>query len=303
MKNSLHIESISQVHRLFGLAPPHHPLVSVVGAFDPAALAGLADTAVVSGLYSVSLKAGIGGHCLYGRNRYDYQDGTLVCIAPGQVIQYAPDEGTPDMAESWNLLFHPDLIRRSELGRQISQYGFFRYEANEALHVSAQEKQTLRQLIDTLRHEYSQNLDRHSQALIVSHIKLLLDYCTRFYDRQFYTRSNLNKDVASEFEQVLMAYYAKGLQETQGLPTVAYCGKQLNLSPYYLSDLLKKETGRSASDHIHFFVLDLAKTRLLASSQSISDIAYDLGFAYPQHFSKLFKAKTGIAPKDYRKAG
>lgn len=298
MKGSLHMESISQVHQHFGLVPPKHPLVSVLGAFDTALLVGIP---VVSDLYSISLKAGMAGHCVYGRNSYDYQEGTLVFIAPGQVIQYTPGDGTPDPAESWNLLFHPDLIRRSELGQRISSYSFFHYEANEALHVSEDEKQSLRQIIDKIKAEYSQNIDRHSQALIVSNIQLLLDYCTRYYDRQFYTRTNLNKDIASDFEQVLRDYYASNQQEALGLPTVAHCGKVMNISPYYLSDLLKKETGRSASDHIHFFVLDRAKSSLLGSSRSVSEIAYDLGFAYPQHFSKLFKAKTGMSPKEYRK--
>jgi len=301
MKNSLHIESISQVHQHFGLAPPKHPLVSVVGAFDSTRLADMVDIPIVSDLYAISLKAGISGHCRYGRNTYDYQEGTLVFIAPGQVIQYSEGEGTPDPAESWNLLFHPDLIRRSELGKRIKSYSFFNYEANEALHVSDDEKKSLRQIIEKIKAEYSQNIDRHSQELIVSNIKLLLDYCTRYYDRQFYTRTNLNKDIASDFEQVLLEYYASNKQDALGLPTVAYCGKVMNISPYYLSDLLKKETGRSASDHIHFFVLERAKNSLLASKQSVSEIAYDLGFAYPQHFSKLFKTKTGMSPKEYRK--
>lgn len=301
MKNSLHIESISQVHQHFGLKPPRHPLVSVVGAFDSTRLVGIVDTPIVTDLYSVSLKAGISGRCLYGRNSYDYQEGTLVFIAPGQVIQYSEGEGTPDAEESWNLLFHPDLIRRSEFSKRINSYTFFKYEVNEALHVSDDEKKSLRHIIEKIKTEYSQNIDRHSQELIVSNIKLLLDYCTRYYDRQFYTRTNLNKDIASDFEEVLLEYYASNKQDALGVPTVAYCGKVMNISPYYLSDLLKKETGRSASDHIHFFVLERAKNSLLASKQSVSEIAYDLGFAYPQHFSKLFKSKTGMSPKEYRK--
>lgn len=301
MKNSLHIDSISQVHRYFGLEPPRHPLVSVLGAFEPRQLDSLAGMTVVSDLYSISLKAGIAGHCLYGRNTYDYQDGTLVFIAPGQAIRYSAAEGIPDAAQSWTLLFHPDLIRRSELGKTIHSYSFFSYDANEALHLSALEKDTLRQLVDMIRTEYLQNIDRHSQELIVSNIKLLLDYCTRYYDRQFFTRTNLNKDIANQFEQVLRDYYATNQQETLGLPSVAYCGSVMHMSPYYLSDLLKKETGRSASDHIHFFVLERAKSSLLGSNRSVSEIAYDLGFAYPQHFSKLFRTKTGLSPKDYRK--
>jgi len=301
MKDNIHITSITQVHQYFGLEPPTHPLVSVVNAFDGEKLKGIADKPVISDLYSISLKAGISGTCLYGRNTYDYQDGTLVFIAPGQVIQYSEGEGVPDKSESWNLLFHPDLIRKSELGTKINAYSFFNYEANEALHVSEDEKKSLKEIIDKIKTECNQNIDRHSQNLIVSNIQLLLDYCTRYYDRQFYTRTNLNKDIASDFDQALRKYYENNLHENLGLPSVAYCGKEMGISAYYLSDLLKKETGRTASEYIHFFVLERAKSILLGSNQSVSEIAYDLGFAYPQHFSKLFKAKIGMSPKDYRK--
>ncbi|QYJ77271.1 AraC family transcriptional regulator [Shewanella zhangzhouensis] len=200
-------------------------------------------------------------------------------------------------------MFHPDLIRRSELGRCIGSYSFFHYEANEALHVSEVEKACLRGIVDKIVAEYSGNIDRHSQELIVSNIKLLLDYCTRYYDRQFYTRTNLNKDIASQFEQLLQRYYQNQVYEKLGLPTVAYCGKEMGISPYYLSDLLKKETGRTASDYIHFFVLERAKNSLLGTQLSVTEVAYNLGFAYPQHFSKLFKAKVGMSPKEYRKLG
>lgn len=301
MKAPLLIKSISQVHQAFGLAPPGHPLVSVVGAFDSQRLNKIADTPIVSELYSISLKVGISGTCIYGRNAYDYQDGTLAFIAPGQVVQYSAAEGTADEKEGWNLLFHPDLIRRSELGRCIGNYSFFHYEANEALHISDAEKACLRRIADKIVAEYSGNIDRHSQELIVSNIKLLLDYCTRYYDRQFYTRTNLNKDIANQFEQLLQHYYQEQLHEKLGLPTVAYCGKEMGISPYYLSDLLKRETGRTASDYIHFFVLERAKNSLLGTQLSITEVAYNLGFSYPQHFSKLFKAKTGMSPKEYRK--
>lgn len=303
MKAPRLINSIAQVHQAFGLAPPRHPLVSVVGAFDPARLEDIADTPIVSELYSISLKVGLTGSCLYGRNTYDYQDGTLVFIAPGQVVQYTAGGGVGDQSQSWNLLFHPDLIRRSELGRCIGAYSFFHYEANEALHVSEAEKACLKEIIDKIVSEYSANIDRHSQALIVSNIKLLLDYCTRYYDRQFHTRTNLNKDITSDFEQVLHRYYQRHQHEEHGLPTVAYCGKEMGISPYYLSDLLKKETGRTASDYIHFFVLERAKNSLLGTRQSVTEVAYNLGFIYPQHFSKLFKSKVGVSPREYRKLG
>lgn len=300
MKDKFVIDSVNQVHRHFGLAPPKHPLVSVVGTFDSERLSDIENIPIVSELYTISLKVGMSVSCLYGRSSYDYQDGTLVFIAPGQVVQFSQIEDARDESEGWNLIFHPDLVRRSELGRKLSSYAFFNYEVNEALHVSENEKSTLRQIIEKIKEEYSQNIDGHSQDLIVSNIKLLLDYCTRFYDRQFHTRTNLNKDIVSDFEQVLHKYYEKNRAEELGLPTVSYCGKEMGISPYYLSDLLKKETGKNASEHIYFFILERAKNGLLSTNQSISQIAYDLGFAYPQHFSKLFKAKVGVSPKAYR---
>lgn len=301
MKKHFNVKSISQVHQLFELEPPKHPLVSVIGTLDSKHLHSISGTPIVSNLYSISLKAGISGSCLYGRNSYDYQSGTLVFISPGQVIEYSEVEGEPDKSESWNLLFHPDLIRRSELGKKISSYSYFNYEANEALHISNDEKKSLRQIINKIKLEYSQNIDRHSQDLIISNIKLLLDYCTRYYDRQFYTRTNLNKDIAVDFENILIKYYETKNTEQLDLPTVAYCGKEMGVSPYYLSDLLKKETGKSASDHIHIFVLERAKNNLLGTNLSVTEIAYDLGFSSPQHFSKLFKAKIGMSPRQYRK--
>jgi AraC-like DNA-binding protein len=172
---------------------------------------------------------------------------------------------------------------------------------NEALHLSNDERNTLEELLDKIEKEYSQNLDRHSQNLIISNIELLLDYCIRFYDRQFYTRSNLNVDVVSRFENLLKDYYKTDKVIDLGIPSVKYCALELNLSTNYLSDLLKKETGKTAQEHIHLFVIEKAKNHLLNSSNSISEIGYKLGFEYPQHFSNLFKSKTGFSPSEYRK--
>ena len=192
------------------------------------------------------------------------------------------------------------MIQKSDLGEKISRYSFFRYDVNEALHLSDEERKTIEELLEKIIKEYSQNLDRHSQHLIISNIELLLDYCLRFYDRQFYTRTNLNTDVVSKFERLLQNYYQTVIALELGIPNVNYCAKELNVSSNYLSDLLKKETGKTTLEHIHLYVIEKAKNNLLNSTNSISNIGYDLGFEYPQHFSNLFKAKTGYSPTDFR---
>ena len=203
-------------------------------------------------------------------------------------------------AKGWTLIFHEDLISKSELGKTISNYNFFSYDINEALHLSDDEKETLNELVKKIQKEYSQNIDKHSQTLIISNIELLLNYCNLFYDRQFYTRTNLNKDYISEFESLLDRYYKTERHLETGIPSVSYFGEEMNMSAHYLSDLLKKETGKSASEHIQLYVINRAKNELLTSNNPINQIAYGLGFEYPQHFSKLFKKKTGMTPKEFR---
>ena len=193
-----------------------------------------------------------------------------------------------------------DLIRKSNLAEKISQYSFFNYDSNEALHLSDKERKTIEELLEKIVTEYSQNLDRHSQHLIVANIELLLDYCLRFYDRQFYTRTNINNDVVSKFERTLKEYYQTGKADKLGVPNVHYCANELNLSSNYLSDLLKKETGKTTQEHIHLHIIEKAKNILLNSNHSISEVGYTLGFEYPQHFSSLFKSKTGFSPRAYR---
>ena len=301
MTNSFVINSISQAHDVAGLPKPKHPLVSVVRTRDFEPVMNFKGLKVINNLYQITLKQVDCGNLIYGKNSYDYEEGTLVFTSPGQVMVFEgeiPMENDAD--EGWTLAFHPDLIRKSNLADKIHKYSFFNYDVSEALHLSDEERNTIEELLDKIVKEYSQNLDRHSQNLIIANIELLLDYCLRFYDRQFYTRANLNSDVVSKFERILKGYYKKNKAVDFGLPSVNYCAKELNLSPNYLSDLLKKETGKTAKEHIHLYVVDKAKNILLNSSDSVSEIAYSLGFEYPQHFSNLFKSKTGISPRDYR---
>ena len=256
---------------------------------------------VINNLYQITLKELGCGNLQYGKNSYDYENGTLVFTAPGQVTVFEgemPLEG--DDNSGWTLAFHPDLIRTSSFAQKIDSYSFFSYDVNEALHLSEDELNTIEDLLDKIVKEYSQNLDKHSQNLIISNIELLLDYCTRFYDRQFYTRTNLNADVLSKFERLLKIYYQSDKATESGIPGVSYFARELNLSPNYLSDVLKRESGKTAQEHIHLFIIDKAKNTLLNSNESISEIGYTLGFEYPQHFSNLFKSKTGYSPSEYR---
>ena len=303
MSDIIQFNTISDLHQFLGLGKPKHPLVSV-SRIDQEQFSDKAFTnqRYACGLYTIALKEGGSGSYTYGRNSYDFQEGTMIFMAPGQTMQdVVITEILPTESGGWMLMFHPDLIRKSELGESIDSYTFFNYEIHEALHLSEDEKASATEIIRKIEKEYSQNLDRHSQDLIVLNIRLLLDYCRRYCDRQFFTRTNLNKDVVSKFEHLLKDYYNSDKPDLLGVPSVAYCGEVLNMSPNYLSDLLKKETGRGAQDHIHSFIIERAKTKLLNSSDSVSDVAYDLGFEYPQHFSKVFKNRTGMSPRDYRK--
>jgi len=301
MSTIFEINTISQAHQSVGLPAPKHPLVSVVKTADFRPAVDFRGLKVVNNLYQITLKNSGCGNLMYGKNSYDYEEGTLVFTSPGQVTIF--DGEMPQNLENdkgWTLAFHPDLIRKSNLADKINQYSFFNYEVNEALHLSEDERKTIEELLDKIVKEYSQNIDKHSQNLIISNIELLLDYCTRFYDRQFYTRTNINVDFVSKFEKLLKSYYDTDKINDFGLPTVQYLAQKLNLSSNYLSDLLKKETGKTAQELIHLFVINKAKNILLNSRNSISEIGYSLGFDYPQHFSSLFKSKTGMSPSQYR---
>jgi AraC-like DNA-binding protein len=298
MSDFYHIKSIAEVHHLFGFGKPLHPLIMIIREW-PEIDFDFANIKMTSDLYLLGMKGNVKGTFKYGRNSYDYEEGTLAFIAPNQVVQFDNADAEIDR-NGWNILFHPDLIRKSELGKTIKEYSFFDYDINEALHVSDKEKQILSELVQRIEIELEQNIDKHSQDLMIVNLESIIKYCSRYYDRQFYTRTNLNKDFIVRFEKYLEAYFASDELKDKGLPTLTECGKALNMSGRYLSDLLKVETGRSAKDHIHGYIIEKAKTLLLNSNASMSQVAYDLGFEYPQHFSKLFKSKTGTSPSDYR---
>jgi AraC-like DNA-binding protein len=245
------------------------------------------------------MKGNVKGSFKYGRNSYDYEEGTLAFIGPNQVTQFENTD-TKDDSNGWNILFHPDLIRKSSLGTTIKDFSYFNYGLSEALHVSDKEKSILFHLVERIENELEQNIDKHSQELIIANLESILKYCNRYYDRQFYTRTNLNKDLIVRFENYLENHFNSENLVNKGIPTVTECGKALNMSGSYMSDLLKLETGRSAKDHIHSYIIEKAKNLLLSSQITVGEVAYGLGFEYSQHFSKLFKSKTGFSPAEFR---
>ncbi|TMU55133.1 helix-turn-helix domain-containing protein [Flagellimonas algicola] len=299
MSNIVRIRSINEVHKFLGIEKPKHPLVSVIEIDDSITNFDYGDTKYVFDFYQINLKQGFSGSMNYGRNSYDFDEGTLTFIKPNQTIQVENQEEIKG-SSGWTLLFHPDLIRKSELGKTIEDYSFFNYDLNEALHLSEKERKSITELVLKIKEEYNQNIDKHSQELIVGNIEMLLKYSKRFYDRQFYTRTNLNKDILTEFNRSLKNYYNSEEPLLNGVLTVKECSNQLNLSVNYLGDLIKSETGKSAKEHIQEYVIERAKTKLLGSSEDVSQIAYSLGYEYPQGFNKLFKSKVGLSPSQYR---
>lgn len=294
----IHIRSISQLHESLGFEKPNHPLISVIDVSRLKITKEMLNVKIVSDLYYIGLKSADCG-LQYGRNHYDFEDGVLAFTSPNQVY-YAKSEKEFDTESGWMLFFHPDLIRTTPLGENIENYSFFSYDLYEALHLSDKEKKTLNDCIEKIREEYNERIDNHSQRVIVSSLELLLNYCLRFYERQFNTRTARNKDILTQVEQILKDYYATGQLVEYGPPSIQYIAEKVHLSHSYLSDLLKKETGRSAKDHINDFLVNKAKNLLLSTQDSVSEIAYSLGFNYPHYFSRLFKTKTGFTPQKYR---
>lgn len=292
------ITSISQVHELLGIEKPKHPLISVLDLNHCVIGAEWVGVKISMDLYSIALKDASCGMD-YGRNTYDFDEGVLIFTAPQQVTSASKAQNLQQV-NGWKIFFHPDLIRNAELGKHIDDYGFFSYDVYEALHLSDIEEKKLKECVKLIQSEIEERIDNHSQRVIVSTLELLLNYSNRFYERQFNTRKAQNVDTVSQFEALLKSYYKEGLFAENGVPSIDYFGDAIHLSPNYLSDLLKKETGLTAKDHINLFIIEKAKTLLLNNTDTISTIAYRLGFNYPHYFSRLFKAKTGMTPQDYR---
>jgi AraC-like DNA-binding protein len=273
-----------------------HPLVSVVDLSKANPRQG---SRMYFGFYTIFLKDVKCGDLVYGRHTYDYQEGTLVFLAPGQVAG-VNSNGETYQPKGYALVFDADLIHGTSLGKHIQNYTFFSYQFNEALHLSERERKIVLDCFSKIDYELEHAMDKHSKRLIVANIQLFLDYCTRFYERQFITRDNVHKGILGKFENLLNDYFHSDKPLNIGLPSVAYFAGELNLSTGYFGDLIKKETGKTAQEFLHLKLMDAAKEKIFDQSKSVSQIAYELGFKYPQHFTRLFKQKVGQSPNEYR---
>ena len=300
MKNVLDINTVSDYLYLRN-QEVLHPLVGLVDfeQVDEAAKSVKGHDALHFKCYAIFLKDAKGCKLKYGGKPYDYDEGTLVFIGPNQTVElgnYDPDF----VPKGYALLFHPDLLLGTELGKKIDNYGFFSYSTNEALHLSARERKVILSLLDKIQFELEQTIDKHSKKLIVSNIELFLDYCRRFYDRQFLTREVENQSALQEFDLLLSEYFASDKPQKHGTPSVSYFAQCLHISSNYFGDLIKKETGKSAQEYIQNKLIAVAKEKVFDSTKSVSEIAYELGFKYPQHFTRLFKQRVGYSPSKYR---
>jgi AraC family transcriptional activator of pobA len=291
------IKTISQYNTLAG-HKTLNPLVSVIDFSKSTTPVKWPAQSFSFEFYSIFIKHGKSCDMHYGRNYYDYQDDTLVFMAPGQVVTIENVDGYEQ--EGYALLFHPDLIRGTVLGQHIKDYSFFSYNTFEALHLSEKELEIIKECFNKIENEIEHSIDKHSKLLIVSNIELLLNYCVRFYDRQFITRNNINSDILSKFESLLNTYFESENPQTVGVPTVSHFAEQFNLSTNYFGDLIKKETGKTAQEYIHLAIIDAAKEKIFDLKKSVSEVAYELGFKYPQHFSRFFKQHVGHSPNEYR---
>ena len=296
MDKILNLDSVDLYKKLYGLETLN-PLVSVIDLNKATSSVDL--IRFNYGIYALYLKLEKACDIKYGRQTYDYQEGTIVCFAPGQTAETNP---TTDKVQvnAHGILFHPDLLRGTSLGKNIKKYTFFSYEVNEALHLSEEERSIVMDCLKIIRMELEHGVDKHSKTLLVNHIELLLNYCMRFYERQFITRGKTNRDVLTRFENLLDEYFESTLAEQDGLPTVKYFADKLCLSSNYFGDMFKKETGKSPQEYIQEKVIELAKERISGTADTVSQIAYSLGFQYPQHFCRLFKKRVGYTPSEYR---
>ncbi len=298
MEEIIKLNSVDRYCEMHGFET-QHPLV---GVFDLSEATKFPQEYTVNhGLYEIYLKENLGCNIVrYGRQKYDYQEGTVTSFAPGQVTHVVMNPGVRPQAKG--LLFHPDLIKGTPLAREMRNYSFFSYSSNEALHLSDEEKQIFIDCLDKIKIELNRPIDKFSKRLISMNIELLLNYCLRFYSRQFVTREVQNKDVITRFENLLDEYFTGNKPHLEGLPTVKYFADKICLSPNYFGDLIKKETGVSAQEYIQNKIIDLAKSLLLGSGKTITEISYDLGFQYSQHFNRVFKKNTGLTPTAYRRS-
>ena len=290
--------SISELHRVLQLPKPQHPLVSVINLAEITCFSEEELQSVVYNFYSICIKKGFEGKMKYGQNYYDFDEGIMTFFSPGQIV--SAEIVACMKLNGWWLVIHPDFLRNYQIGKNIKDYGYFSYAVNEALHLSEKEEVMATSIVQNIAQEYQSVIDNYSQDVIISQIELLLNYCNRFYNRQFITRKNASNDLLIKLEDLLSNYFNSKKVQELGLPTVQYISQQLNISPNYLSDMLRSLTGQSTQQHIQDKLIERAKEILTTTSLSVSEIAYQLGFEYPQSFSKLFKNKTNASPLEFR---
>ncbi|MBS3915846.1 MAG: helix-turn-helix transcriptional regulator [Bacteroidetes bacterium] len=292
------INSVSELHKLMGVPKPKHPLVSLINYSDVHLSSIENSVKVILNFYTVSIKHNSDCKFSYGQNYYDFDEGVLAFMEPGQIASTTQSEN--EHPDGWLLIFHPDLIRNYPIGKTIKKYGFFSYAVNEALHLSETEEAMIEEIFKNIEKEYNHSIDQFSQDVMVSQIELLLNYSNRFYNRQFITRKTASSDLLTKMEILLDEYFESDKIIESGLPTVQFFAEKLNLSPNYLSDMLRTITGQSTQQHIHNKLIEKAKEALSTTNLTVSEIAYQLGFEHPQSFSKLFKSKMNISPLEYR---
>ena len=296
----LRIKSITEYHRVTGLPKPEHPLISVVNMETIHLPASSEPVSLVFDFYSISLKRNSNVKFKYGQQQYDFDEGVMFFISPGQVFGVEVEEGKEVKRSGWLLLVHPDFLWNTPLAKTIKQYEYFSYSVHEALFLSDKEETMITGIMQNVAQEYHSNIDKFSQNVIIAQLELLLTYAERFYQRQFITRKITNHQLLDRVEDFLNRYFAGDMVSKKGLPSVQDIAEALNVTPTYLSGLLKVLTGQSTQQHIHDKLIEMAKEKLSTTGLSVSEIAYELGFEHPQSFSKLFKNKMKVTPLEFR---
>jgi len=296
-----HFKTISEFHQFRGLPKPEHPMISVIDLSLIKKLA-VGETSLVFDFYSIALKRNFNAKIKYGQQQYDFDEGIMFFISPGQVFSINVEKDSFLQQSGWMLLVHPNFLWNTALAKTIKQYEFFDYSVHEALFMSEKEELTIAGIMQNIQQEYHSNIDKFSQTVMTAQLELLLAYAERFYQRQFITRKISNHQILDRLEELLHNYFENEDLLKKGLPTVQFIADSLNVSPNYLSGLLKVLTGQSTQHHIHAKLIDKAKQQLSTTSLSVSEIAYELGFEHPQSFSKLFKTKTNLSPLEFRQS-
>lgn len=294
-----HIKSITEFHRQAGLPLPENPLISIV---DYSKIQHLPENSIsaVFDFYQISIKRDLNYKLFYGQQKYDFDEGIMFFLAPGQVLKIEREPNTPLQHSGWMLLIHPDFIWNTSLAKNIKKYNYFDYSVNESLFLSPKEESVINNILENIKQEYHSNMDKFSHDIIIAQLEVLLNYAERFYQRQFLTRRKTNHKILENLESILNDYFDNDTLITKGLPTVHKIAEKLNMSANYLSELLKVLTGLNTQQHIHQKIIEKAKLKLSTTDLSATEIAYELGFEHPQSFSKLFKTKTNLTPLEFR---